>query len=369
MLCQKQGECGVCELGNLGYEKQLEWKVNQLTTNLGRYWQGEWIIEPSPKVTHYRNKMEVVIDAKGGFGLRAKGKWWRVLDKHICVVADKAIEASFYQIYEWLTKTKLKLYNRKLHTGVWRYAVIRSNKKGEVLISMVTSEVKGESEKRQVIKELKELNNMVKPESLVWVVNDSLTDVAWGKVGMIISGPGYITETINGVRFKITPNIFFQINPWVAEKLQDWVVNQIMGDRVLDLYGGSGFFGLKAAKKGYQVKVVEEMTGAVKVGQENAKINQVGQIDFVASRAQDYSWDKVSTIIVDPPRSGLAMEVLRQLLEKPPTQRLIYVSCNYKRLAWELKFLVMKYKIVNMKAFDMFPLTKHVEVGVVMENK
>lgn len=362
--CPNKYVCGSCSWSEIPYKKQLEQKLGDINGSLALKERPERVerILPSPVTSHYRNRMDFVIDFEGRVGMREKGKWWRVIDDHHCFIADESIEDAFKIVREWAQSCGLSFFDRKAHTGFLRYAVIRSTTLGEVMITIVTS-VPESGEEQAVIEQLIDLAN---PTVLNWAVNDTTSDVSHSGDNRILHGPGFITEEICNIRYQISPNAFFQTNSQAAGLLIDEALKfsgDIAEKNVLDLYCGTGFFSLAYAKAGAKsVTGYEMVPEAIVDAKKNAELNNLN-VTFDAAKTEDVDWWKhePDLVLIDPPRAGLLGSALDDLLAHPPKD-LIYVSCNYKNFARELKQLSEVYDVSDMVAVDMFPHTPHVEL-------
>ncbi|MBT4857392.1 23S rRNA (uracil(1939)-C(5))-methyltransferase RlmD [Candidatus Uhrbacteria bacterium] len=379
--CPKHEVCGSCKWSHIPYKKQLKQKLSDINGSLAIKKLDLKCTEilPSPVTDHYRNRMDFVINFEGLVGMREKGKWWRVIDNHTCFLSDEKIENLFSKIHAWSKSAGLSYFDRKSHVGLLRYAVVRSTSTGETLINIITSDpsvsevpeddksthkpcVESEEDIRAVLENLQELAG---PTTLIWTTNATISDVSFGEKETVITGPGYLTENINGVSYRISPQSFFQTNLYAAPLLQETVVGLIDEDAktVLDLYCGSGFFSLPIAQKVDHVTGVELNEFAIADAKINAEQNKITNVEFFSAKTEslkltDY---KADTIVVDPPRSGMHDDALASLMETGAKQ-IIYISCSYKNLARELVTLTEKYEVADMLAIDMFPHTPHVEV-------
>lgn len=363
-LCPNKEVCGSCGWSHIPYEKQLEQKLSDINGSFKLKSLDLQVtkILPSPKLEHYRNRMDFVIDFEGRVGMRMKGKWWKVIDGHTCFLADEKIEELFHQIRDWTKTAGLSFFDRKAHTGLLRYAVIRSTTPGETMINIVTSET---SDEVKVEAELKKLAELTGATTTIWSINHTITDVSYGDELRTIAGPGFIEEDINGFKYRITPNAFFQTNPHGAELLQKTVL-EFAGDvndqTVLDLYCGSGFFSIPFAKSALRVVGVEMVPEAIRDARMNAELNEA-EIEFHDAKTEEFDWQSIKpdVLILDPPRSGMHDKALADVIKAKP-KTIIYVSCNYKNFARELVQLQEHYEVAEMRAIDMFPHTPHVEL-------
>ena len=366
--CPNKTVCGSCEWSEIPYKEQLIKKLNEINICLKQNGIDYKVkkIEPSPKTSHYRNRMDFVIDYRGHFGLRQKGKWWKVIDDHTCFISDENIEKVFKKCYEWVKNCELSYLDRKNFEGLLSYIVLRCNIEGELMVNVVTSSNFDEKESEVIEKKLKNLATAINLNgTLVWSINSSKSDVSFGDEVRVISGRGFIEEKVNDYNFRITPNSFFQTNSHGAKVLQDKVLEfaqSTSSKNILDLYCGSGFFTIPLSKMCTKITGVEIVEEAIETAKINA-LNNKSSAQFICSKSEDLSWEKIPAdlILVDPPRAGLHPKVLEALIQKQP-KNIIYVSCNYKNLAKELKIFSKKYEISEAIAVDMFPHTHHVEL-------
>lgn len=329
-------------------------------------------ILPSPKLEHYRNRMDFVIDFEGRVGMRQKDKWWKVIDNHTCFLADEQIDALFVPVREWAKTCGLSFYDRRAHTGLLRYATIRATRTGQTMIVLVTSKPADAVEKQTILDALAILESTAKPSTLVWSINATDSDTSFGTELTTISGPGYIEETISDITYRISPNAFFQTNSYASHLLLD-TVKEFCGDVshkcVLDLYCGTGFFSIALASSARKMIGVELNAEAIEDAKTNATLNNVSP-EFFAASTEDYDWSKhnADVVILDPPRSGMHDRALADVIKHKP-KTIIYISCNPKNFAREMVQLQEIYNVTAMKSIDMFPHTPHVELVTKLELK
>ncbi|NQV90233.1 23S rRNA (uracil(1939)-C(5))-methyltransferase RlmD [Candidatus Uhrbacteria bacterium] len=366
-LCPNKELCGSCSWSHIPYSKQLNQKLSDINGSfaLKDLPLSCSTILPSPVTEHYRNRMDFVIDFEGRVGMREKGKWWKVIDGHTCFLADKKIETLFHQVQEWTKICGLSFYDRKAHTGLLRYAVIRSTSLGETMVNIITSGSGSEMETEAIRLSLNKLAESAQPTTLIWSQNTTLTDVSFGDVLETISGPGWIKESINSHQYRISPNAFFQTNSHGAGTLLQTVeefCGDLSGKTLLDLYCGSGFFSVALAHNAKKTIGVEMVVEAITDARMNAELNQV-DIEFFDAKTEEFNWSELEAdvVILDPPRSGMNDKALADILAHPPKE-LVYVSCNVKNFAREMVQLQKMYQVDDMRAIDMFPHTPHVEL-------
>jgi 23S rRNA (uracil1939-C5)-methyltransferase len=212
-------------------------------------------------------------------------------------------------------------------------------------------------------------------KSIVLNINTANTNVILGPRNIVIYGEETITDYIGKFKFKISPLSFFQVNPMQTEVLYNKALEYagLTGEEtVFDLYCGIGTISLflsEKAKKVYGVEVVED---AIRDAKENAKLNDVDNVEFIVGEAERIIPDmyskgiKADVVVVDPPRKGCDQVLLDTLVNMSP-KRIVYVSCNPATLARDLAFLSERgFEVLEVQPVDMFPWSSHVECVVLM---
>ena len=214
--------------------------------------------------------------------------------------------------------------------------------------------------------------------TIVWVVNETITNIAKGEIREVFYGPGYIEEDILGLRFRISPGSFFQTNTRQTENLYRSAIDLARideNDSVLDLYCGAGTIGMCAAATAKSVVGIDIEEEAIESARVNARLNKLDNCQFYAGpirqllaseQLRDGAFDPV---IIDPPRAGMHPKALKRLLEINP-KRIVYISCNPATFARDAKDLVGDgYSLEKIIPFDMFPHTMHIELVSYFEKK
>ena len=191
-------------------------------------------------------------------------------------------------------------------------------------------------------------------------------------------GKGTLSASLLGLKYEISPESFFQINPVQTEKLYSLALSfaQISGsDTVLDIYCGIGTITLSAARKAKRAIGVEIVEKAIENAKENAEKNGIENAEFYCDSAENAvpklieSGVLPNVIILDPPRKGSDEKTLSAIASANP-KRIVYVSCNPATLARDAKFLEERgYKVEKVAAVDMFPHTAHVETVVLLQKQ
>ena len=226
-------------------------------------------------------------------------------------------------------------------------------------------------------------NNFVKallklhPEitTVVINVNNRNTSMVLGDKEHVIYGKGYIEDELCGKRFRISPRSFYQVNPVQTEILYGKALEYagLTGkETVVDAYCGTGTIGMIASDKAAKVIGVELNADAVRDARNNAKANQIRNIQFYQNDAGKFLVEmagqgaKVDVVLMDPPRSGSTEEFMNSVAQIGP-ERIVYVSCNPETLVRDLKYFKKKgYRVAKGVGVDMFPFTEHVETVVLL---
>lgn len=336
-LCPYYKYCGGCNLLHTSYEETLKYKKEKLTSILHKYANIDHNIEiiPSPKELYYRNKITLKVkNNKYGYYQDSTHKLIEI-DK--CLLAEEPIN-NFIKDLKYLNITNGEL-------------VIRSNYNKELLISITTKE-----EININIEYLK------KKHKIVGIIVNNKT----------IYGESSFIEIINHLLFTVSYDSFFQINRYITSKLFDILKKHINENEVvLDLYCGVGTLGINIADKSKRLYGIEIVKNAVLNAINNSKINKRNNIEYMlgdVSICLPKIKDKIDTIIVDPPRSGLDTTTKNTIIKFNPT-KIIYISCDPITLARDLKELKEHYLIKDIKGLDMFPYTHHIESFVILERR
>lgn len=356
--CPHFGQCGGCAFQDVPYPGQLSAKQASLKEWLG----SEVEVVPSPKPYGYRNRMDFVC-AFGRIGLRRRGRHDEVVEIDRChLLPERA--SDFFQTLKALVRSNgIPDFNYMIHRGYLRYITIRAAENTpDLLVNFVTA-----SDDERILSVLEEAAKTA--VSVNWIVQGGLADLNYGPIKQCLGRP-YFTEKAGERTFHAGPNTFVQNNASLAPTLLDFVRGHVAG-RTLDLYCGMGAITLSVADRAESVLGVELEGESIGFAGENLALNGVKNASFLASDTKKWLIEHekeggFDTIIIDPPRSGLGGKVARKILRMAP-KRIIYVSCNPKMLAEDLKTFESAYRVTALKGFDMFPQTPHVEAVGVME--
>ncbi len=373
--CPIYGKCGGCQLLHMNYEQQLQFKKKQTEKLLAPYGKLEEVLGMESPL-HYRHKVHAVFgrDRKGNVisGVYKEGTHM-IVPVEKCLIEDEKADAIIQTIKGLLKSFKIKTYDEDTDYGLLRHVLIRKgHSTGQIMVVLVLASPIMPS-KNNFVKALRKEHPEI--TTVVVNVNDKRTSMVLGEKQQVIYGPGYIEDELCGMRFKISPKSFYQVNPPQAEKLY-YKAMEYAGltgkERVLDAYCGTGTIGLVAAKHAEKVLGVELNPEGVRDAVYNAKKNQISNAQFYKADAGEFmvqladKGEKIDVVLMDPPRTGSSEKFLSSLLRLKP-KRVVYVSCNPETLARDLKYLCNNgYRAEKAAAVDMFPFTDDMEAVVLL---
>lgn len=379
-LCSTFDKCGGCSKLNIPYNDQLKIKekyVFELFDQFQIVPKNYYRITPSPIVYGYRNKMEYSFgnEYKDGpivLGLRGKKKKFDVYPAIDCKLADEDFNKIVYGTNEYFRKKQVPYRNYKNHSGFLRNLSVRKgfNTK-EILLNLVTST---DEQYNKELEEWKENILKLKLEgkivSIIQSKTESKANVVKADEMKILYGKDYFYEKIFDLTFKVGPFSFFQTNTKGAEVLYKTALSYAdESDIAYDLYCGTGTISILLAQKTKKVYAIEIVKEAVEAAKENAKLNKVNNVEFINKDVKDFvksqEYEKPNYIVVDPPRAGLHPNLIK-FIKDQKFDKIIYVSCNPKTLASNLKELSEIYEVSAFHLVDMFPHTDHVECVILM---
>ena len=389
--CPVARQCGGCQIQELSYEAQLDFKTKKVYGNLERIggFSPEFldtVMEPICGMEEpfcYRNKAQFPIgtDKEGNIvtGFYA-GRTHQIIPNMECALGVSVNQEILQIIVDFMNQYGVSAYNEETGHGLVRHVLIRYGfKTKEIMVCIVINGDKiPKSEK--LVDKLVQIEGMT---SITYSVNRENTNVIMGKEIGVLWGQGYITDYIGDVKYQISPLSFFQVNPVQTEKLYGQALEYagLKGNEtVWDLYCGIGTISLFLAQKAKKVYGVEIVPQAIEDARNNAKINGIRNAEFFVGKAEEVlpeyyaQYEKehgakayADVIVVDPPRKGCDETLLETMVEMRP-ERIVYVSCDSATLARDLKYLCERgYEVMRVKPVDQFPHTVHVEVIILMQ--
>ncbi|WP_276134658.1 23S rRNA (uracil(1939)-C(5))-methyltransferase RlmD [Polluticoccus soli] len=395
-FCPHFGTCGGCKWQMLPYSQQLKYKQQQVLDQLQRIGQIELPemqpIMGSKEERYYRNKLEftfcthryrtveeireagdAVFPQEPVLGFHAPGLFDKVVEIHTCYLQKEPTNILLNVLRNYAEANKLPYYDYRSHSGWLRNVVIRVARTGEILINLVLGSE--DKPKRKAILDHM-LANIPGITTLHYTINPKVNDSIHDLEVHTYAGKGYIEETLEDFRFKISPKSFFQTNTYQAEELYK-VTREFAGltgtETLYDLYCGTGSIGIFCSKQAKKVIGIEVIEDAVKDAYKNAEMNGLLHCEFFAGDVSDICTDdffathgRPDVIITDPPRAGMHEKLVQQLL-KMRAPKVVYVSCNPATQARDLKLLDEAYRVTRLQPVDMFPHTHHIENVALLE--
>ena len=185
-----------------------------------------------------------------------------------------------------------------------------------------------------------------------------------------LHGRQYLSQFAAGRYWQVSAGGFWQVHPAAADTLSDAVLGALEpkpGDTALDLYCGAGLFaGVLAPVIGPHGTItgIESDAAAVKDARANLVSYRWVKVrkNDVAQAVADVTLPPARLVVADPPRTGLAREVVDYLNSDSAAERFAYVSCDPATLARDLGLLIAGgWRVEWLRAFDAFPMTHHVE--------
>lgn len=376
--CPVAKKCSGCQLSNLNYEQQLEFKQKDAEKLLGQFGEVKPIVAMENPY-NYRNKVQAVFRSdrsgriiSGVFQSARNG----IVGVDRCFLNDEKADEIVVGIRELLRSFKIQPYDIGTGRGFLKHVLVRVGKKsGEILVTLVGGN-RMFPKKRDFVGAL--LKKFPEITTVTFSVNQNDEMLLLGENDEILFGKGYIIDELCGKRFRISPRSFYQINSVQTEKLYDYAIKSAClkkTDNILDAYSGIGTIGLIASDFVNSVQGIEYNSAAVRDAVKNCSENGITKKvafnkgdagDFLRERAKNGTFYDV--VFLDPARAGADRKFLTALTKIKP-RKIIYISCNPATLSRDLKSLVKDYEVVEIQPFDMFPHTRHVECVVLMSRK
>lgn len=400
--CASFGTCGGCKWQHLPYSEQLGHKRQQVADALTRI--GKVELPEIPEVLGsksewcYRNKMEYTFsdkkwrswedirsgreftDSPNALGFHIPGAFDKVLHISQCLLQEPLGDEIRNFIYNFAVENGYSFYNIKENHGLLRTLMLRIASTGEVMVCLTFGE-EDEEKIPAILKAIKQRFPQI--TSLLYVINQKLNDSIGDQEVIAFDGPEYITEEMEGLKFRVNAKSFYQTNSRQAYELYK-VARRFAGldpesntgaekPLVYDLYTGTGTIANFVARQASKVIGIEYVEEAISDARLNSEVNGIDNTLFYAGDMKDILTDsfiashgRPDIMIVDPPRAGMHEDVVKVILNATPDV-IVYVSCNPATQARDLSLLDSKYKVTDVQPVDMFPQTHHVENVVRLE--
>jgi 23S rRNA (uracil1939-C5)-methyltransferase len=394
-FCKHFGVCGGCKWQMLPYEKQLQYKQQEVTDQMKRI--GKIILPEMPPAIgsgatiSYRNKLEFTFSSKKYYtqeeidsmpmhedgprglpsipalGFHVPGSFDKVIDIQECHLQIPLNNEIRNAVRDYALKHEISFYDIRQHTGLLRNLMTRLCTTGDNMVNLVFGEYD-----KEVVEGIMEFikNQFPQITSLYYTINKKMNDSLHDQQPILYHGNGYVVEQLGILKFKIGPKSFFQTNTKQAEVLYGIAKQfaELKGHETLyDLYCGTGSIGIFLSDQVEKVIGVELIEEAIEDAKENAALNGILNTRFFVGDAALVCTDEFflehgrpDVIITDPPRVGMHEKLVKQILfmEAPIV---VYVSCNPSTQARDLQLLSEKYEVTAIQTVDMFPHTHHIE--------
>jgi 23S rRNA (uracil1939-C5)-methyltransferase len=374
-FCGVFGACGGCQVQHLAYPAQLRWKRGIVENALRRLGG----IENAPVAMpigmanprSYRNKMALVVTSAAAvegeappvqFGFYA-ARTHDIVPIESCPIVMPQLDTAIAGFWDAARDPE----TRPAFTGA-KHVVARAGlASGESVVSLTSDRASTQlpalgAKLAAKLPGVVGIGNSFEPPS---------ENAVMGRKNVTVFGSSEMQEEIDGVRFRVSPASFFQVNSEMVGKIFDYLAKQVPNvDRIVDLYCGAGTFALFFAKHGARVVGIEENPHAVREAKANALLNGVdektafmnGRVEAVLRTKPGASSLAASDVVfLDPPRKG-SDEATIDAIVRARVPHVWYLSCNPATLARDLAQLVAGgYRLGAVQPFDMFPQTGHIE--------
>lgn len=369
-VCPYAKKCGGCDYQGISYEAQLKKKQEYMKKLMQSFGKVDPIVGMEDPL-HYRHKVHAVFDCtrqgKVVAGCYRKNTH-EVVDIENCMIEDGEADDIIRDIKDLLKSFRIKTYDEDTGYGLLRHVMVRKGyHTGQIMVVLVLGSPILPS-KNNFVKALRK--NHPNISTVVINVNDRKTSMVLGERNITVYGKGFIEDELCGMRFRISPSSFYQVNPRQTELLYRKAIEcaGLTGkERVIDAYCGTGTIGLIASRSAREVLGVELNKDAIHDAIINAKLNNAGNIQFICDDAGRFmvemaqKGEKADVVIMDPPRTGSDEAFLSSVVRLAP-KTIVYVSCGPDTLARDLKYLTKHgYQMKSCTPFDCFPFTEHIE--------
>lgn len=394
-FCEHFGVCGGCKWQHISYEKQLEFKRQQVVDQFERIAK-----VPIPEVKpilgsastrYYRNKLDFTFSnnrwltreeidsgkefSRDALGFHVPKRYDKIIDIHHCHLQAGLSNDIRNRLSAFAQEHQVSFYDIREQTGVLRNLIIRSTSTEETMVIVQF----GEDDPVAVEKVMQFLDkSFPSVTSLLYIINLKKNETFHDLEVLTFAGQDFITERMEGLEFRIGPKSFYQTNSAQAYELYK-VTRDFAGlqgnEVVYDLYTGTGTIANFLAKNAKQIIGIEYVEAAIEDAKLNSRVNGIHNTEFFAGDMKDVFNEEFMSrhpapdvIITDPPRAGMHEDVVNTLLNLA-APKIVYVSCNPATQARDVALLAEKYQVADIMPVDMFPQTYHVENVVLLTLK
>ena len=367
--CPYFPRCGGCTYRHIRYEEELRLKKQRVQDNLSRIGGSDVTVEEilgARDTLRYRNKAQYPVSKDGAVGFY-RARTHEVIECEHCLLVKPEADAAAEALREYMQSCRVAGYDEKTGRGLVRHLYVRSNAAGESLVCVLVNGDKLPKEDRLVTL-LRDA--CPKCTGIVLGTNTKKGNVILGDRYRTLWGSDRLEDTLCGKTFRLSVPSFYQVNRVQAERLYAKAIEfaSLTGqETVLDLYCGAGTITLALSDHAKKVLGAEIVPEAIDDARENAVRNGIKNAEFFCGDASDVAKKlaqehlRPDVITVDPPRKGLAPDVVESIAAMQP-ERVVYVSCDSATMARDVKrFAALGYKAKRACTVDLFPRADHVE--------
>ena len=360
--CSTFRRCGGCSLRHIKYKETLKIKQEKVQNLVNKMLKNKIIVDNvigMDTPINYRNKAIFPINKEKQVGIFAKRSHEVIPISECMIQTINSQEIAKYIMENW----KETIYDENTGKGLLRNIMVREGFSTKEIMCVLVQTQNKEYDAKKLVDKFPNI------KTIIININNENTNVILSNKNIVVYGDGYITDKLGNYEFKISANSFYQINPIQTEKLYNLAIQKAelqKEDIICDLYCGIGTIGIFASKNVKKVYGIEIVKEAIEDAKENAKINNINNIEFIEGDVE-VAFDKLlkdnikpNVIFVDPPRKGLDNQTIKNLCNLK-LEKLIYVSCNPATLMRDLQKLEDVYDIKSITPVDNFCYTSHVE--------
>ena len=367
--CPYYGRCGGCDFRHMSYEEELWAKRARVQDALTRIGGAEVTVEEilgAEQPLHYRNKSIYPISPAGEVGFyRARSH--QVVHVEHCLIQKPEADALAQAVRDYIARFRVEPYNEATGRGLLRHLYVRTSCRGESLACLLVNGSRLPHEQ-----ELVDMLRAAVPGvcGVVLGENTRRGNAILGDRYRTLWGRDYLTDTLCGLELRLSVPSFYQVNHDQAQRLYEKALEYagLTGrELAVDLYCGAGTITQVLARRARHVIGGEIVPEAIRDAEDSARRNGVGNVEFLCGDASRLAAElrqrglRPDVICVDPPRKGLAPDVVEAAASMTPG-RIVYVSCDPATLARDVaRFAPLGYCPVRACAVDLFPGTAHVE--------
>lgn len=384
-VCALHNVCGSCNWQHISYQEQLIQKENIVKETIknitGKDYKIHKII-PSPQITEYRCKVQFPV-AQTKVSKRILSGYYKtgtheLVNIKFCPMNKPIISEICEYIKKEAQDIGLCAYDEKTNKGLLKHLIFRqsSDEKNVLIILVINDNI--------IPKQLKQLAERIFSQfdcikGVCVNFNTKKSNVILGNKTVSVYGDDYYIDKLSEKKYKISANSFFQVNPYCAvkifDKVKELIISKVNNPTILDAYSGVSSFGIWMADIASKVTCIEEVISASNDAKENAKLNNITNIEIINGDAA-VEFDKLiknntkfDVALVDPPRKGCTPESINNLV-KLSKNYIAYVSCNVSTLARDMNLLAeYGYFPIYIQPADMFPNTYHIETIAFFEKQ